>query len=681
MSISEHEEQGAVPADSGSAGEAQSQTGATTAGAAELSTTPPAPPAAAPGLANELAAVHAALAEATNENDLLAAAMLYFGRTQPTAAHFVRVHADADGHVQDGDVSAMWEAGAVQYRHPLLGQVVPLSSWKVLSLWSKNPSELVAIADVESDPRVDDSLRQQLKDHGRRAIVLLPLYSRAHRTWQGMISLLWSHPHELSPEEQSVYALLGDAVASYAANLQIQRSLREVFQETSLLYDISAQLSLATTLDMALRAVCIPATGAESAFLGIIERNAAGEPETLRMVAGFANQPEMAKAVIGLEFPIAALPMAQSWISKPDEPLLISDIATDPRTDANTRALYAQNGFVSTVLLPLVVERQVVGNVSISWQVPKQFTQRDERIFQSISKHAALVLHNRLLIEKSQQALRERAEQSGLLSRVLENLPIGVMLIDAASRKPVLSNSTAKNLLPSAGQASNGGSEGHTLLRPGSDEPLPEGESAPLRVLETGQQQHVDLDVVVAGKRHTLETTGVPMLGEDGQVRSVLLLLNDITARREAEKSRAKMQDELIAVQAAALAERSTPIIPISDDIVVVPLIGSLDAERSTQLMDTVPSAASRYEAKVAIVDITGVSTLDTQAARTLIGVARALRLLGIEPVVTGMRAEVAQTLVQLGVRLDGLSTRSNLKSGIAHAQSLLSKRTLNRLR
>jgi anti-anti-sigma regulatory factor len=97
--------------------------------------------------------------------------------------------------------------------------------------------------------------------------------------------------------------------------------------------------------------------------------------------------------------------------------------------------------------------------------------------------------------------------------------------------------------------------------------------------------------------------------------------------------------------------------------------------------MDTVPSAASHYEAKVAIVDITGVSTLDTQAARTLIGVARALRLLGIEPVVTGMRAEVAQTLVQLGVRLDGLSTRSNLKSGIAYAQSLLSKRTLNRLR
>lgn len=639
------------------------------------------PPSATVTLAVELAAVHAALAEATSEADLLAAAMRYFGRSQPTSAYFVRIHADADGHLQDGEISALWEAGQLQYQHESLGRVLPISKWAMTGAWLRNPSDLVAISDVESDPRIDDAMRQQLHANGRRSLALLPLYSRAHRTWQGMISLLWSEPRTFSAEEQSVYALLCDAVASFAANLHIQRSLREVFQETALLYDISAQLSVASTLDMALRAVCIPATGADSAFLGIIERDSAGVPETLRMVAGFAEQPELAKAVIGAAFPIALLPMAQHWIAKPDEPMLISEIATDPRTDAHSRSLYAGNGYVSTVLLPLVVEQQVVGNVSISWRTPKQFTERDERIFLAVSKHAALVLHNRLLVEKSQQALRERAQQSGLLSRVLENLPIGVMLVDAASHKTLLSNAAAAALSPGLRPGGGDASPSHRLLRPGSEEDLPESEGTLQRVLTSGQQQHVDVDVLLADQRRALETTGVPMLGDDGQVRSVLLLLSDVTARREAEKSRAKMQDELIAVQAAALAERSTPIIPISDDIVVVPLIGSLDAERSTQLMDTVPTAASHYEAKVAIIDITGVSTLDTQAARTLIGVARALRLLGIEPVVTGMRAEVAQTLVQLGVRLDGLSTRSNLKSGIAHAQNLLSKRTLNRLR
>jgi len=128
-------------------------------------------------------------------------------------------------------------------------------------------------------------------------------------------------------------------------------------------------------------------------------------------------------------------------------------------------------------------------------------------------------------------------------------------------------------------------------------------------------------------------------------------------------------------VQAAALAERSTPIIPISDEIVVVPLIGSLDADRGVQLLDTLLSGVSQNRARVAIIDITGVRTLDTQAARTLTSAAQALRLLGVEPVLTGIRAEVAQTLVTLGVRLDNIATRNNLQSGIALAQKFVSQK------
>lgn len=673
MSSAEREEPGTAGAPSAAAAEAETAVESAAGQGEEPLTTV--------ALAGELAAVHAALAEATNENDLLAAAMPYFRRSRPAVAHFIVVHADADGHLQDGEVAAIWEHGAVQYRHAQLGRGLALSTWQLAAIWSRNPSEIVAIADTASDPRVDEPIRQALLADGRRGLAILPLFSRAHRTWQGMIALLWPAPHALSAEEQSVFALLADAVASFAANLHIQRSLREVFEETSLLYDISAQLSLANTLDAALRAICIPATGADSAFLSIVERSPAGEPELLRMVAGFASQPETVRALIGQAFPIAALPMTQLWMASPEQPMLISDIATDPRTDEGSRALYAQNGYVSTILLPLVAEQQVLGNVAISWRVRKPFSQRDERIFQSIAKHAALVLQNRLLIEQSQRALRERAEQSGLLARVLENLPIGVLLLDATSHRALLGNAAAATLWPAGPDGAGETLARHRLLRPGSEDALAESQNPVLLVMATLQPQHADVDVVVDGKRRALEITAVPMLGEEAQVRSILVLLNDVTARRDAEKSRAKLRDELIAVQAAALAERSTPIIPISDDIVVVPLIGSLDAERSAQLMDTVPSAASHLEAKVAIVDITGVSTLDTQAARTLIGVARALRLLGIEPVVTGMRAEVAQTLVQLGVRLDGLSTRNNLKSGIVHAQALINKRTLNRLR
>ncbi|MBL9006989.1 MAG: GAF domain-containing protein [Myxococcales bacterium] len=631
-------------------------------------------------LAAELATVHAGLAAATSEQDLLAAAMLYIGHMRPSSAHFVRLHVDADGRIERGELAAIWEHGQIQHVHTMLGRTIPLALWRLTAVWSQNPSELIAIADVQSDPRADVDLRDQLSTLGQRALVLVPLYSRAHRSWHGVLVMVFASPRELSQEEHSVCSLLADAVASFAANLHIQRSLREVFQETSLLYDVSLRLNQASSIDEALRAVAIAAPGATYAFLGILERNAAGELHQLRVVAGWGQHKEMAASVIGMTFPIEFVPMISLWIKDPDRPLLISDIETDSRVDPQARMLYRQASQRSAALLPLVVQGHVIGNVSMAWDEVRGFSARDERIFQTIAKQASLVLQNRLLVEESQAALRARAEQSALLSRVLTHLPVGVVLLDASNLRPILSNAAADALLGWGEVAPESRRLNQRFLRPGTDEPLPDEESTLMLAVARGDLQHADVDVQTAIGRRSLMSSAVPVVSEDGQLRSFLLLLTDVTERREAEMQRAKMQDELITVQAAALAERSTPIIPISDDIVVVPLIGSLDAERSNQLLDTVPEAASRYEAKLAIIDITGVSTLDTQAARTLIGVARALRLLGIEPVVTGMRAEVAQTLVQLGIRLDGMTTRSNLKSGIAYAQAVLSKRSLNRL-
>ena len=631
-------------------------------------------------LAADLAVVHAALAAATSEKDLLAAAMLYLARTRPSSVRFIRLKVAAERQLETGELAAIWAEGQVQTEHQLVGTSIPLSRWHLTSIWHQNPTELIVIPDVTSDPRADVEIRERLAQIGQRALALVPLYSRAHHSWHGVLVAMWIEPHEPSAEELSVYSLLADAVASFAANLHIQRSLREVFEETSLLYEVSSRLNQANNTDEALRAISTAAPGTNHAFLGVVERNSAGEPDQIRLAAGWSEPPELAASVIGMSFPVALLPMVHLWLNDPDHPLLIADIETDSRVDAHARMLYQQGGQRSVALLPLVVQGRVLGNVSMSWNSPRSFTARDERIFQAIAKHAALVLQNRLLVEESQAALRDRAAQSSLLSRVLAHLPVGVVLLDGNSHRPLVSNASADALLGWTAIPPESRSLQQRFLRPGTDEPLPDEESALLQAMAHREQQHVDVDVQTEQGRRSLECTAVPVLAEEGQIRSALLLFKDITERREAEKQRAKIQDELIAVQAAALAERSTPIIPISDDIVVVPLIGSLDAERSNQLLDTVPQAASRYEAKVAIVDITGVSTLDTQAARTLISVARALRLLGIEPVVTGMRAEVAQTLVQLGIRLDGLTTRSNLKSGIAYAQLALSKRSLNRL-
>jgi PAS domain S-box-containing protein len=145
-------------------------------------------------------------------------------------------------------------------------------------------------------------------------------------------------------------------------------------------------------------------------------------------------------------------------------------------------------------------------------------------------------------------------------------------------------------------------------------------------------------------------------------------MAHDLTERKRAEAERARLQEEIIRAQAAMLAELSTPLIPITDQVMVMPLIGGVDSQRAQRVMETLLKGIEQHRARVAILDITGVPIVDTQVATGLIRAAQAVKLLGAQIVLTGIRPEVAQTLVGLGVDLSGLITQSTLQSGIAYA-------------
>jgi rsbT co-antagonist protein RsbR len=144
----------------------------------------------------------------------------------------------------------------------------------------------------------------------------------------------------------------------------------------------------------------------------------------------------------------------------------------------------------------------------------------------------------------------------------------------------------------------------------------------------------------------------------------------DITERRQIEEERQRLQEELIQAQAAALEELSTPLIPISDKTLVMPLVGRIDSRRAARVLEALLNGITLQHADLAIIDITGVSVVDTQVANAIIQTARAVKLVGAQVVLTGIRPEVAQTLVSLGVDLGDIVTRSTLQSGIAYSLS-----------
>lgn len=116
----------------------------------------------------------------------------------------------------------------------------------------------------------------------------------------------------------------------------------------------------------------------------------------------------------------------------------------------------------------------------------------------------------------------------------------------------------------------------------------------------------------------------------------------------------------------------STPIIPITEHIMVMPLIGTMDSGRATQFLEEALQGAETRRAKVIIIDITGLGHIDASVASALVKCSAALRLLGAQVILTGIRAEIARILVGLGVELAGLKTHSTLQSGITYALNQL---------
>jgi len=129
---------------------------------------------------------------------------------------------------------------------------------------------------------------------------------------------------------------------------------------------------------------------------------------------------------------------------------------------------------------------------------------------------------------------------------------------------------------------------------------------------------------------------------------------------------RSRMHEEIIQAQEATLQELSTPLMPIADKVLVLPLVGTLDTRRAQHVLETLLEGVAARQAETVLVDITGVQVVDTQVANTLIQATRAVRLLGARVVLTGIQPRIAQTLVHLGIDLNGIATYNTLQIGIA---------------
>ena len=129
-----------------------------------------------------------------------------------------------------------------------------------------------------------------------------------------------------------------------------------------------------------------------------------------------------------------------------------------------------------------------------------------------------------------------------------------------------------------------------------------------------------------------------------------------------------KAREEVIRLQQAEMLELSTPVVKLWDGIIALPLIGTLDSSRTNMMMENLLQSIVDTGSGIAIVDITGVPTVDTLVAQYLLKTVAAARLMGAECIISGIRPQIAQTMVQLGVEFRDVVTKASLADALAYA-------------
>jgi len=173
------------------------------------------------------------------------------------------------------------------------------------------------------------------------------------------------------------------------------------------------------------------------------------------------------------------------------------------------------------------------------------------------------------------------------------------------------------------------------------------------------------------GELVDISLTVSPIRDAAGRIIGASTIARDIT---EQKKMREALQQ-----RAQEILEVSTPVLQVWEGVVVAPFIGTLDTRRAQQFMERLLARVVETNSSVALLDVTGVPSVDTRTAQHLIETISAVRLMGAQAVLTGVRPAIAQTLAHLGINLADVVTRSSLAAGLRVALDILNLKISSR--
>ncbi len=175
---------------------------------------------------------------------------------------------------------------------------------------------------------------------------------------------------------------------------------------------------------------------------------------------------------------------------------------------------------------------------------------------------------------------------------------------------------------------------------------------------------------VLSFKRPVFQGLQQQLAGNPGDMAAALWALSNIVDKmaQHTMSTYQRSREDVIARQQEELLELSTPVVKLWDGVLATPMIGTLDSSRTQIVMETLLQRIVETGAEIAIIDITGVPTVDTLVAQHLLKTVTAIRLMGADCIISGVRPQIAQTIVHLGIDLQGVTTKATLADALALA-------------